>query len=43
MVKMYSVVKKYICTITGSLCEEGGVNNNYRSMGCRGDSNTPDL
>lgn len=31
MVKMYSVLKKYICAITGSLCEEGGENNNYHS------------
>ena len=31
MVKMYSVFKKYVCAITGSLCEEGGENNDYRS------------
>lgn len=31
MVKMYSVLKKYVCAITGELCDEGGENNDYRS------------
>ena len=31
MVKMYSVLKKYICTITEELCDAGGENNDYRS------------
>lgn len=28
---MYGVLKKYICAITGTLCDEGGENNNYLS------------
>lgn len=31
MVKMYSVLKKYVCAITDSLCDEGGENNDYCS------------
>ena len=31
MVIMYSVLKKYVCVITKSLCDEGGENNDYRS------------
>ena len=31
MVKMYNVLKKYICAITGELCEAGGENNDCHS------------